>query len=179
MTRHQPYTFECTLKQKHYSGAAQPVAPRTWTTAPRRGPRAARRRHARRRHARPGRPRAARGAALAHRGGRITRYGRWAPPARPSACEGRHPAGVRFCFNVHDSGHARALAAIPRDELPRSRRVLHNAPPPARDTARGAPSGARGLAHRSQATRGPRHTHGQHLAYTYAATSATAASSIP
>ena len=44
--------------------------------------------------------------------------------------------------------------------------VLHNAPPPARDTARGAPSGARGLAHRSQATRGPRHTHGQHLAYT-------------
>ena len=97
---------------------------------------------------------------------RITRYGRWAPPARPSACEGRHPAGVRFCFNVHDSGHARALAAIPRDELPRSRRVLHNAPPPARDTARGAPSGARGLAHRSQATRGPRHTHGQHLAYT-------------
>ena len=64
MTRHQPYTFECTLKQKHYSGAAQPVAPRTWTTAPRRGPRAARRRHAR-----PGRgARARRGCtALAHR----------------------------------------------------------------------------------------------------------------
>ena len=67
------------------------------------------------RAARAGRPSAARVHSSGAQGGgpterriRITRYGRWAPPARPSACEGRHPAGVRFCFNVHDSLVTRA-----------------------------------------------------------------------